>query len=39
VGFPLAKYIVEDVHGGRLSVKSQLNVGSTFMVSIPAASR
>jgi len=39
LGLPLAKYIVEDVHGGRLSVKSQLNVGSTFMVNIPAASR
>ena len=35
LGLPLAKHIVEDVHGGRLSVRSQLGVGSTFTISIP----
>lgn len=37
LGLPLAKYIVEGVHGGRLTVKSQLGVGSTFLVTVPAA--
>jgi two-component system phosphate regulon sensor histidine kinase PhoR len=35
LGLPLAKYIVEDVHGGRLTVKSKLGVGSTFTVTMP----
>jgi two-component system phosphate regulon sensor histidine kinase PhoR len=39
LGLPLAKYIVEDVHGGRLSVKSQPDVGSTFLVNLPVAAR
>ena len=37
LGLPLAKYIVEDVHGGRLAVKSTLGVGSTFTVALPTA--
>ena len=37
LGLPLAKYIVEDVHGGKLNVKSTLGVGSTFTVSLPNA--
>ncbi len=39
LGLPLAKHIVEDVHSGRLTVTSQLDVGSTFMVTIPSAAR
>jgi len=37
LGLPLAKYIVEDVHGGRLTIRSLLGAGSTFLVSLPAA--
>jgi two-component system phosphate regulon sensor histidine kinase PhoR len=37
LGLPLAKHIVEDVHGGRLSVESMLGKGSTFRVSLPCA--
>lgn len=37
LGLPLAKYIVEDVHNGRLIVDSQLGVGSTFQVVLPGA--
>jgi two-component system phosphate regulon sensor histidine kinase PhoR len=39
LGLPLAKYIVEDVHGGRLSLASQLGVGSTFTVVLPAVGK
>jgi two-component system, OmpR family, phosphate regulon sensor histidine kinase PhoR len=39
LGLPLAKHIVEDVHGGRLIVESQLGQGSTFTVAIPAAAQ
>jgi two-component system phosphate regulon sensor histidine kinase PhoR len=39
LGLPLAKHIVEDVHGGRLTVKSQLGAGSTFTVSLPQAAQ
>ena len=39
LGLPLAKYIVEDVHGGRLGLTSKLDVGSTFSVVVPAAAR
>ncbi len=34
LGLPLAKHIVEDVHGGQLAVESTLGVGSTFSVSM-----
>jgi two-component system phosphate regulon sensor histidine kinase PhoR len=39
LGLPLAKYIVEDVHSGRLTLRSQLGVGSTFTVSLPSAGK
>lgn len=34
LGLPLAKHIVEDVHGGRLDVESQEGVGSTFRITL-----
>jgi two-component system phosphate regulon sensor histidine kinase PhoR len=37
LGLPLAKHIVEDVHGGRLTVESVLGEGSTFIVTLPTA--
>jgi two-component system phosphate regulon sensor histidine kinase PhoR len=37
LGLPLVKHIVEDVHGGRLAVESQLGRGSTFRVMLPNA--
>ena len=37
LGLPLAKHIVEDVHGGRLDVESAVGVGSTFSVTLPNA--
>jgi prepilin-type N-terminal cleavage/methylation domain-containing protein len=37
LGLPLAKHIVEDVHGGRLAVESVLGQGSTFIVTLPCA--
>jgi two-component system phosphate regulon sensor histidine kinase PhoR len=37
LGLPLAKHIVEDVHGGSLTLRSKLGVGSTFTVSLPHA--
>ncbi len=39
LGLPLAKHIVEDVHGGRLSVESELGRGSVFSVAVPAATQ
>jgi two-component system phosphate regulon sensor histidine kinase PhoR len=39
LGLPLAKHIVEDVHGGRLTVESELGQGSTFNVALPAAAQ
>ncbi len=35
LGLPLAKHIVEEVHGGSLVVKSELGVGSMFKVTLP----
>ncbi len=35
LGLPLAKHIVEDVHGGTLTVKSELGKGSTFQIALP----
>ncbi|MEN6407022.1 MAG: ATP-binding protein [Thermoguttaceae bacterium] len=35
LGLPLAKHIVEDVHGGKLTVESTLGQGSTFIVALP----
>ena len=39
LGLPLAKHIVEDVHGGTLRVESVLGQGSTFTAAIPCAGR
>jgi two-component system, OmpR family, phosphate regulon sensor histidine kinase PhoR len=39
LGLPLAKHIVEDVHGGRLTVRSALGKGSVFAVSLPTAAQ
>ena len=39
LGLPLAKHIVEDVHGGALSVSSQVGTGSIFRISLPIHSR
>lgn len=35
LGLPLAKHIVENVHGGELTVRSELGVGSTFQIRLP----
>ncbi len=37
LGLPLAKHIVEDVHGGTLSLESELGVGSKFTAALPVA--
>lgn len=37
LGLPLAKSIVEEVHGGCLSLKSKPGEGSTFTITLPAA--
>lgn len=37
LGLPLAKHIIEDVHGGRLTVESVLGQGSTFIATIACA--
>jgi two-component system phosphate regulon sensor histidine kinase PhoR len=39
LGLPLAKHIVEDVHGGRLSLESELGKGSIFSVILPVAAQ
>ena len=39
LGLPLAKHIVEDVHSGRLTLKSELGKGSTFRVTLPCVGR
>ncbi|HEX3997287.1 MAG TPA: ATP-binding protein [Pirellulales bacterium] len=39
LGLPLAKHIVEDVHGGRLTVESSPGKGSVFTVSLPTAAQ
>lgn len=39
LGLPLAKHIVEDVHGGRLTLDSELGQGSTFSVILPVAAQ
>ncbi|MCE9557265.1 MAG: PAS domain S-box protein, partial [Planctomycetes bacterium] len=37
LGLPLARHIVQDIHGGQLTVESQLDVGSKFSVRLPGA--
>ncbi len=37
LGLPLAKHIVEDVHGGELSVRSTPGAGSIFRVALPGS--
>lgn len=37
LGLPLAKHIVEDVHGGTLNVQSSEGEGSTFTVTLPSS--
>ena len=39
LGLPLAKHIVEDVHGGHLTVRSELGKGSIFAVTMPSESK
>jgi signal transduction histidine kinase len=39
LGLPLAKHIVEDVHGGRLEVESVEGVGSRFFITLPKAAQ
>ncbi|HOP76759.1 MAG: ATP-binding protein [Thermogutta sp.] len=38
LGLPLTKHIVEDVHGGTISVRSKVNEGSVFSIALPKAS-
>lgn len=37
LGLALTKHIVEDVHGGRISVRSKVNEGSVFTITLPRA--
>jgi two-component system phosphate regulon sensor histidine kinase PhoR len=37
LGLPLARHIVQDIHGGQLTVESQLDVGSKFCARLPGA--
>jgi two-component system phosphate regulon sensor histidine kinase PhoR len=39
LGLPLAKHIVEDVHGGAMAVTSEPGVGSIFRVTLPMIGR
>jgi len=39
LGLPLAKHIVEDVHGGKLTVQSTPGQGSIFTVTLPRAGK
>jgi len=35
LGLPLARYIIENIHGGKLSVTSELGMGSSFRLELP----
>ena len=39
LGLPLAKHIVDDVHGGSLTVSSHKGQGSVFRISLPSHAR
>jgi two-component system phosphate regulon sensor histidine kinase PhoR len=39
LGLPLAKHIVEEIHGGSLTVTSEPGQGSCFAVHLPAAAQ
>jgi len=39
LGLPLARHIVEDVHSGKLTVRSKVGVGRTFAIAIPNVGR
>jgi two-component system, OmpR family, phosphate regulon sensor histidine kinase PhoR len=39
LGLPLAKHIVEEIHGGTLTVTSEIGRGSTFTVSLPGSAQ
>jgi two-component system, OmpR family, phosphate regulon sensor histidine kinase PhoR len=39
LGLPLAKHIVEEIHGGTLGATSELGSGSTFAVSLPGSAQ
>ena len=36
LGLPLVKHIVESIHGGRVTVQSQVGQGTTFRIHLPA---
>jgi two-component system phosphate regulon sensor histidine kinase PhoR len=39
LGLPLAKHIAEEIHGGRMTLMSELGKGSVFAVELPAATQ